>query len=626
MVKQRGVRKKTRTGAIGKKGGAAKGGAAAGGRPPLFLKLESTDDNEREHGCLAIASLASEGAQEMQELLQHGAVEVLSARLTDSLLRVRLAAVAAIRSMVVAGGGAACSAVVASGTVGPLVAQLAAGPGGAGGGTGAAAAAVSDATTEEASRALTEQLLVQVLVTLTLLCQGCAEAVEALTERPVLDACIAFLQPAAAAAAAGSAPRTPLIEMVTLLHTLVEDNPMAVEYMAPAPAAAPALTLVAVGQLDGAPPLLRALCAATVLSLVQQQPAAAAALAEAAGGWGWPTLTELATFDSLAATSTALAASPADAGGVSSETRAQTRAQLKSLEALTDALFEEGGVPASAAQGSALLEALLPRCTAVPDAAATDAAAAAIASAGEAAAAAGAGASAAAGAGEGGSVLLQGGSHGYDDAGTVLSELWTLVCAVPAHACRCAANLLASEAWLDSAYVAGLPRPAVWETLLAGWVAAAQASAAAAPAAAAAAAAGEQRSGASVHLAACTGVLVALLRRDAALAATVAQREPELSALLAAASSSDGPARGHGLSLLSLVGCHLNDGEALVATGTAALTSIVDSRWPTATLLAALELIIEVFGPLPAAFHLCTNLHKPENGFGFGLQGASSLR
>eukprot|EP01045_Picozoa_sp_COSAG04_P038612 COSAG04_NODE_10430_length_778_cov_1.069219_2_plen_198_part_01 len=198
MVKQRGVRKKTRTGAIGKKGGAAKGGAAAGGRPPLFLKLESTDDNEREHGCLAIASLASEGAQEMQELLQHGAVEVLSARLTDSLLRVRLAAVAAIRSMVVAGGGAACSAVVASGTVGPLVAQLAAGPGGASGGAGAAAAAaVSDATTEEASRALTEQLLVQVLVTLTLLCQGCAEAVEALTERPVLDACIAFLQPAA---------------------------------------------------------------------------------------------------------------------------------------------------------------------------------------------------------------------------------------------------------------------------------------------------------------------------------------------------------------------------------------------------------------------------------------------
>ena len=426
-----------------RQGGAVGGkpaGAAASETPPLFRKLESADDDEREHGCLAIASLATEGGREMQELMQHGAIEALTLRLTDHMLRVRLAAVAAIRNMLSAGGGVVCSAMLSSGTVGMLIAQLQdSGP------AGTAVATVAQAM--ENRNVMLDQLLVQVLLTLTMCCQTAAEAVDALTERPVLDACLAFLRlPDGDTAPA----RAPLVEMITLLLTLVEDNAAAVAYLTEPAADAPALVFVQLGQAPGAPALLQALCASTVMSLVKQHPAndPATPLCQAAEGWAWGALSSLAVEDSLSAFGTAIQ-QHASAQVVPTMLPA-ARAQLKSLEALTDAVFEEQSGAVTC--GLPLLEALVPRCLAIPDHAANAAAAAAIAAAAEssvqpdaesdaavaASMAAGAtpddGGAAAASACEApagsGTTLMQGGYLGFDNVALSMSELWALVRAV----------------------------------------------------------------------------------------------------------------------------------------------------------------------------------------------------
>ena len=609
MVKQRGARKKTRKGALGAAPGAKKGGGAAaagGATPPLFKKLESTDDDEREHGCLAIASLAAEGSKEIQELLRHGAIEALTLRLTDHLLRVRLAAAAAVRAMVAAGGGTVCSAILSSGMVGALVAQLQdSGQGGTG------SATVTEAP--EGREAALDQLLVQVILTLTLCCQSSSEAVEALTERPVLDVCLAFLRPSTADGAA--APRAPLVEMVTLLLTLVEDNPSAVAYLTQPPASAPALVLLALGQMPSAPPLLQALTASTVVSLaLQQRGDPRAPLAQAVEGWAWSTLSSIATADSLGAFGAAVA-TPAQLVTM----LPAARAQLKSLEALNDAVFEE--VDGAVSSGLPLLETLLPRCLAIPDAGANAAAVGAIAAAAaqseanntaqaEAAAtnpegadpatAANAAAATAAGGGAQSMTMLQGGYQGFDEEGAVVSELWSLVRAVPTHACRCVANLLANEQRINGSQLESLPRSAVWEPLLAAWLATSSSVATAAAAAAAGAAAPAGNGNGDVEacelLDAITGALLAMLQRLPALAASVAASEPEVSAILQAAGAQHAKARTHALSMLAVVGVHLTSVDALVAAGTAALTSVVDGRWPAATLLAALEVLFDVFG------------------------------
>ena len=616
MVKQRGSRKKTRKGAMGARQGGTKGAnggaAASSDTPPLFRKLVSADDDEREHGCLAIASLASEGTKAIQELLQYNAVEALTIRLTDHLLRVRLAAVGALRGMVSAGGGTVCSAILSSGTVGMLVAQLQdSGPAGTG------SATVTESP--QGRDVLLDQLLVQVLLTLTLCCQSSAEAVEALTERPVLEACLAFLrQPTAA----GAGPlRAPLVEMVTLLLTLVEDNPAAAAYLTQPAATAPALALLSLGQTDGAPPLLQALCASTVTSLVQQQPTndPTAPLSQGAEGWAWSTLSSLAAADSLGAFGAALKqATPAQQMVLMLPS---ARAQLKSLEALTDAVFDEQSRAVSC--GLPLLEALLPRCLAIPDDAANATAAAAIAAAADstaskaegeassadmaaegddaaAAAAAAAPAATAGAAAAGGTTLLQGGAVGFDDLGSSMGELWSLVRAVPAHACRCTANLLANEQRLTGDQLATVPRSAVWEPLLAAWAATATKVAASSAAAAAAAAsadhAKEEEEILGGLLSACTGMLLSLLRRQPELGASVVGTEEEIGVILRIAGLPQEKARTEGLAVLAAVGVHISSVDGLVAAGSAALTSVVDGRWPTTTLLAALEFLFEVFG------------------------------
>ena len=427
-----------------RQGGAAGGpaGAAASETAPLFRKLESADDDEREHGCLAIASLATEGAREMQELMQHGAIDALTLRLTDHMLRVRLAAVAAIRNMLSAGGAALCSTMLSSGTVGMLIAQLQdSGP------AGTAVATVAQSM--EKRDVVLDQLLVQVLLTLTLCCQSAAEAVEALTERPVLDACLAFLR---LPDGGTGLVRAPLVEMMTLLLTLVEDNAAAVAYLTEPAAAAPALVLVQLGQAPGAPPLLQALCASTLMSLVNQHPASdpAAPLCQAAEGWAWGVLSSLAVEDSLGAFGAAVQQqAPAQ---VATMMLPAARAQLKSLEALTDAVFEEQSGAVTC--GLPLLEALVPRCLAIPDHAANTAAAAAIAAAAESSAqpdaeseaaaaastAAGAapedGGAAAASASEApagsGTTMMHSGYLGFDNVAASMSELWGFVRAVSA--------------------------------------------------------------------------------------------------------------------------------------------------------------------------------------------------
>lgn len=537
-------------------------------------------------------------ARQVQELLQHGAVEALTLRLTDHMLAVRLAAVAALRSMVSAGGGAVCSAILSSGTVGMLVAQLQdAGP------AGTASATV--AQTPENRAAKLDQLLVQVLLTLTMCCQRSDETVEALTERPVLEACLGFLR----LSEAGTAPvRAPLVDMVTLLLTLVEDNAAAVAYLTAPAADAPALALLDLGQAPGAPPLLQALCASTVMSLVQQQPNSdpAAPLCQGAEGWAWGVLSSLAVEDSLGAFGVAVQ-QQAPAQIVPTMLPA-ARAQLKSLEALTDAVFDEQ--PGTVTCGLPLLEALVPRCLAIPDHAANATAAAAIAAAdspqaqAEAAAVAAskvakpeAGEAATATAAEGEKTLLQGGYLGFDNVTSSMSELWALVCAVPAHACRCTANLLANEQRITSAQLATVPRNAVWEPLLAAWTAtAAQAAQAMATGVESSQAERKTAEASAEFLSACTGVLVSLLQRVPELGASVVASEPEIGGILRVAGLPHEKSRTEGLVVLTAVGVHISSVDGLVAAGSAALTSVVDSRWPTTTLIAALEFLFEVFG------------------------------
>lgn len=609
MVKQRGTRKKTRKGAMGdgRRGGAKAGpsaGAGAAETPPLFRKLESTDDEEREHGCLAIASLATEGAGQMKELMQHGAIEALTLRLTDHMLRVRVAAVAAIRGMVSAGGGPVCSTILSSGTVGMLVAQLQ--------DSGPAGTAATVAQALENRDAMLDQLLVQVLLTLTMCCQSSGEAVEALTERPVLEACLGFLR----LPDGGTAPvRAPLIEMMTLLLTLVEDNATAVAYLTEPAAAAPALIFVHLGQAPGAPPLLQALCASTVMSLVQQHPSIdpAAPLSQGAEGWAWGVLSSLAVEDSLGAFGAAVQQQPP--AQIVPTMLPAARAQLKSLEALTDAVFEEQSGAVTC--GLPLLEALVPRCLAIPDHAANATAAAAIAAAADSSASqpqaeaeAAAAASLATGTGPddggavaaaadgvttgGGKTLMQGGYVGFDDVPSSMKELWALVRAVPAHACRCTANLLTNEQRITTAQLSTIPRSAVWEPLLAAWVM--TATQAATSSVENTKAEKDHAVASAEFLSACTGVLVSLLQRLPELAASVVASDAEIDGILRVAGLPHEKSRTEGLAILTAVGVHISSVDGLVAAGSAALTSVVDGRWPTPTLIAALEFLFEVFG------------------------------
>ena len=81
MAKSRGSRRKQRARPFPAVESTAKmrpGGesaAAPADRAPLFKKLDSMDDDEREHGCLAIAAIATEGPEQLQELLQQTSLQ-----------------------------------------------------------------------------------------------------------------------------------------------------------------------------------------------------------------------------------------------------------------------------------------------------------------------------------------------------------------------------------------------------------------------------------------------------------------------------------------------------------------------------------------------------------------------
>eukprot|EP01044_Picomonas_judraskeda_P017114 COSAG03_NODE_3160_length_2172_cov_7.918958_1_plen_139_part_10 len=101
---------------------------------------------------------------------------------------------------------------------------------------------------------------------------------------------------------------------------------------------------------------------------------------------------------------------------------------------------------------------------------------------------------------------------------------------MPAHACRCTANLLANEQRITSAQLAAVPRSAVWEPLLAAWIA--TATQAAATGAASTKAERESAEASAEFISACTGVLVSLLQRSPALAASVVANDGEIGAIL----------------------------------------------------------------------------------------------
>jgi hypothetical protein len=208
-------------------------------KAPLFQKLDSTDENEREHGCMAIAHLATEGAESLEQLLQHGAVECLAARLADHITPVAVAAAGALTNIVAEGGEAAAQAILGGGALGAIVAQLQrerSRP--------ADAAAVDEASAEllagrERAR---ESLTYQMLAVLHSLCQNGPRATEALSQPAVVDTVVRLLSPPAGADAADFVRKGSLrlTAAVNLLHALTEENPavalqLGVEVPAPRP-------------------------------------------------------------------------------------------------------------------------------------------------------------------------------------------------------------------------------------------------------------------------------------------------------------------------------------------------------------------------------------------------------
>jgi hypothetical protein len=269
---------------------------------------------------------------------------------------------------------------------------------------------------------------------------------------------------------------------------LVDENPAGACYLAGSERAvgasagtgahAPLLRLAALGQAQTAPPLLAALCAGTVLSVVRQS-AAPEGHWSAEEAWAMSALLEIVGRDLLTPAVHSLSGGATRAAAALAELQAlqpQLRAQLKAMEALTDTLLHDpsgadpaGGGGASSspdddgtngAVGQASMRALLPRSTVHPSAADETAAAALLSTptpttppihhgvGNEAAPAAAAAAAVAAEAAE----APEEAKAGVDAA--VVSEAqtsWALLGAIPAHASRCLANLLANSRRLPDA-------------------------------------------------------------------------------------------------------------------------------------------------------------------------------
>jgi hypothetical protein len=494
MGKSRGRRRKHRASPIASGGGGGAPGAVATAastkQVPLLKKLDSIDDDEREHGCLAVASIAAESREQLQQLVELGTAQILAARIADHVARVRVAAVMAARSMIEAGGGPVSQALLSCGAVGSLVAQL----------QWCLGALVPEAAAASGAEpsGVVLALLGHVLVALKQLCHASADAVVALTERTVFDSCVALLDT--------SAPVEILVEVVSLLQVLVDENPAGACYLAGSERAvgasagtgahAPLLRLAALGQAQTAPPLLAALCAGTVLSVVRQS-AAPEGHWSAEEAWAMSALLEIVGRDLLTPAVHSLSGGATRAAAALAELQAlqpQLRAQLKAMEALTDTLLHDpsgadpaGGGGASSspdddgtngAVGQASMRALLPRSTVHPSAADETAAAALLSTptpttppshgvgneaapgelryagapihgvGNEAAPAAAAAAAVAAEAAE----APEEAKAGVDAA--VVSEAqtsWALLGAIPAHASRCLANLLANSRRLPDA-------------------------------------------------------------------------------------------------------------------------------------------------------------------------------
>lgn len=455
MGKSRGRRRKQRSGGpLGATSAeAAATGQNAGGssqpRAPLLQKLESVDDNEREHGCVAIASLAAEGPEEIQQLLQLGTVELLSARLADHMPRVSLASSKAIRSIVTAGGGAACDVVLGTGTVGLLVQRL----------VYICKNSAPDSTDFGSNIATGGHIL----VTLTSLCRQRADAVVALTERSVFDCCLALLQ-----LPYGQVPNQLFLELLGFLYTLVEDNLDAAAYLtsSQAPGAPGLLGHVArLGNSDGLSPLLRVLCASTLISAVPQCPDQQHSWASETA-WAISTLVELAALDLLAPAAAAVSQGQTGIAGLA-DLQPAVRAQLKALEALTDALHDATEsttiLDNSGAWGVTVMNSLLPRFAALPDQP-TAAAAKALFMAAPAVPVEKPDDAASKAAVEAAKAAAKHAEISRD-----AKQTWVLICSVPAHVARCVANLLASEYIVSDAAIRAIPPSAIWATLFASW-------------------------------------------------------------------------------------------------------------------------------------------------------------